>query len=54
MEVGKADDLYVGDMGFIDGWVVVIGPAHNYTGAAYKIRYQEAEPYLKHYAGGYY
>ena len=54
MEVGKAADLYVGDVGFIDGWVVVIGPARNYTGAAYKIRYQEAEPYLKHYAADYY
>lgn len=54
MEVGRADDLYVGDVGFIDGWVVVIGPARNHTGAIYKIRYQVAEPYLRHYAGGYY
>ncbi|MGI6223046.1 MAG: hypothetical protein ACOYJG_05515 [Prevotella sp.] len=54
MEVSRAEDLYVGDVGFIDGWIVVIGPARNYTGAAYKIRYQIAEPYLKHYAAGYY
>lgn len=40
-------DLVVGDAGYIDGWIVVIGPARGYTGAAYKIRYQVAEPYLK-------
>lgn len=46
-DVPSANDLVIGDAGFIDGWVVVIGPAEGYTGAAYKIRYQVAEPYLK-------
>lgn len=55
MEVGKADDLYVGDVGFIDGWIVVIGPAAGHTGAAYRIRYETAAPYLKatRHSGGY-
>ena len=47
MEVGKASDLYVGDAGFIDGWIVVIGPAARHTGAAYRIRYATAVPYLR-------
>jgi hypothetical protein len=49
------DELVVGDAGYIDGWVVVIGPAQGYTGAAYRIRYQVAEPYLQgKRTGGYY
>lgn len=53
--VSGPDELVVGDAGYIDGWVVVIGPAQGYTGAAYRIRYQVAEPYLKgKRTGGYY
>lgn len=40
-------DLIVGDVAYIDGWILVIGPANGYTGATYRIRYQAAEPYLK-------
>lgn len=47
--------LVVGDAGYIDGWVVVIVLARGYTGAAYRIRYQVAEPYLQgKRTGGYY
>jgi hypothetical protein len=53
--VSGPDELVVGDAGYIDGWVVVIGPAKGYTGAAYRIRYQVAEPYLQgKRTGGYY
>ena len=45
----------VGEAGFIDGWIVVIGPARNYTGAPFRIRYQAAEPFLwGSKRGGYY
>lgn len=40
-------DLVVGNMAYIDGWILVIGPANGYTGATYRIRYQAAEPYLR-------
>lgn len=40
-------DLVVGDMAFIDGWIIVIGPANGYLGAEYRIRYQAAAPYLR-------
>ena len=46
VEVASANDLIVGEAGFIDGWIVVIGPARNYTGAPFRIRYQAAEPFL--------
>lgn len=39
--------LVVGNAGFIDGWIIVIGPAENSAGRAYRVRYQAAEPYLK-------
>ncbi|MBQ5579056.1 MAG: hypothetical protein IIT40_09475, partial [Prevotella sp.] len=47
MEVGSPDELIVGDVGFVDGWIIVIGPAYHYTGAAYRIRYEEVEQYVK-------
>lgn len=54
MEVGCAEELVVGNVGFIDGWIIVIGPAHHYTGAAYRIRYEEVEQYIKKgISGGY-
>ncbi len=54
MEVESAEELVVGNAGYIDGWIIVIGPAFHYTGAAYKIRYEEVEEYLnKGISGGY-
>jgi hypothetical protein len=54
MEVASAEELVVGNAGFIDGWIIVIGPAHHYTGAAYRIRYEEVEEYVKRgVSGGY-
>ena len=47
MEVGCAEELIVGNVGYIDGWVIVIGPAQHYTGAAYRIRYEEVEQYVR-------
>jgi hypothetical protein len=47
MEVSKPEELVVGDAGYIDGWVVVIGPAYHHTGAEYRIRYEAAQPYLR-------
>lgn len=54
MEVASAEDLVVGNAGYIDGWIIVIGPAYHYTGAAFKIRYEEVEEFLnKGISGGY-
>ncbi len=53
--VASASALVVGNVGFIDGWVIVIGPAKGYTGAQYRIRYKDAEPYLRNQSkSGYY
>lgn len=46
MEVSRPDDLYVGSVGFIDGWVIVVGPARGTSGAEFKIRYSDAEKWL--------
>lgn len=46
MEVAKPEELYVGDCGFVDGWVVVIGPARGTSGAEYRLRYPEVERWL--------
>ncbi len=53
MEVSNADALYVGDVGFIDGWVIVIGPAQGTSGAEFRIRYSDAEQWLREGAEGY-
>ena len=53
MEVSNADALYVGDVGFIDGWVIVIGPARNTSGAEFRIRYSDAEQWLNEGREGY-
>lgn len=53
MEVSRPDDLYVGSVGFIDGWVVVIGPARGTSGAEFRIRYSDAEKWLVPGGGGY-
>lgn len=52
--VSSARQLVVGSVAFVDGWVVVIGPAEGYTGAAYRIRYQAAEPCLRRSTTGRY
>ena len=46
MEVAKPEELYVGDCGFVDGWVIVIGPAKGTSGAEYRLRYPEIERWL--------
>ncbi len=46
MEVDKPEELYVGDCGFIDGWVIVVGPARGTSGAEYRLRYPEIEQWL--------
>lgn len=46
MEVARPADLYVGSCAFIDGWVIVIGPARNTSGAEYRLRYPEVEQWL--------
>lgn len=46
MEVSRPDELYVGSCAFIDGWVVVIGPARGTSGAEYRLRYPEIERWL--------
>ena len=46
MEVVGPEELYVGDCGFIDGWVVVVGPARGTSGAEYRLRYPEIEQWL--------
>lgn len=46
MEVSRPDDLYVGSVGFIDGWVIVVGPARGTSGAEFKIRFSDAEKWL--------
>ena len=46
MEVSSPDALYVGNVAFIDGWVIVIGPARGTSGAEYRLRYPEIEKWL--------
>ena len=45
--VQKPEDLVIGNAGYIDGWVIVIGPADHCLGAEYRLRYPEIEPYLR-------
>ncbi len=47
-------DLVPVNAGFVDGWVVVIGPAMNYTGAPFRLRYEEILPYLRTSENGYF
>lgn len=46
MEVSSPDGLYVGDVAFVDGWVIVTGPARGTSGAEYRLRYPEIEQWL--------
>ncbi len=54
MQVQSADELYVGNAGYIDGWVMVIGPAQQSSGTAYHLRYEQMEKYLRIGDEGYY
>ena len=45
--VQKPEELVIGNAGYIDGWVIVIGPADHCLGAEYRLRYPEIEPYLR-------
>ncbi len=54
MQVQSADELYVGNAGYIDGWVMVIGPAQQSSGTAYRLRYEQMEKYLRIGDEGYY
>ena len=48
------EDLIPVNGGFTDGWVVVIGPARHYTGAPFRLRYEEITDFLHTNEGGYY
>ena len=54
MSVDSPDELVPVNAGFIDGWVIVIGQAHHYTGAPYRLRYEEIVDYLHTGEGGYF
>lgn len=54
MEADGPEGMRPLQAGFIDGWVVVIGPARGYKGAPYMLRYEEIEEYLKTSEKGYY
>lgn len=56
LDAHRAESLFVGEAGFLDGIIVVIGPAHNSNGAPFAIPYEDAEPYLRKVpdAPGYY
>ena len=46
MEVARPEELYVGNVAFIDGWVIVVGPARGTSGTEYILRYPEIERWL--------
>jgi len=56
LDAHRAESLFVGEAGFLDGIIVVIGPAQNSNGAPFAIPYDDAEPYLRRSdnAPGYY
>lgn len=54
MQVRSADELYVGNAGYIDGWVLVVGPAQQSSGTAYRLRYEQIEKNLRIGSEGYY
>lgn len=47
LDVDVPEGLLPVNAGFIDGWVIVIGPAYHRTGAEFKMRYMSILPYLK-------
>lgn len=54
IQVRSADELYVGNAGYIDGWVLVIGPAQQSNGTTYRLRYEQIEKNLRIGSEGYY
>jgi len=54
LDADGPDDLIPVNAGFVDGWVVVIGPARHYTGAPFRLRYEEIVDFLYTSEGGYY
>lgn len=54
MDAASPAGLYVGNVGYADGWVLVVGPAHDSGGALFRLRYEQTEPWLwKSFDGGY-
>ena len=54
LDADGPEDLVPANAGFVDGWVVVIGPALNYTGAPFRLRYEDILPYLRTSENGYF
>ena len=54
LDASGPDQLIAVNAGYIDGWVIVIGPAHHYRGAPFRLRYEEIEQYLNFNQNGYY
>ena len=54
MSVDSPEELVPVNAGFIDGWVIVIGQARHYTGATYRLRYDEIVSFLHTGEGGYF
>ena len=54
LDADGPEDLVPVNAGFTDGWIVVIGPALHYTGAPFRLRYEEILPYLRTSENGYF
>lgn len=54
LDADGPEDLIPVNAGFVDGWVVVIGPARHYTGAPFRLRYEEIVDFLYTNEGGYF
>ena len=54
LDAGCPEDLYPLNAGFVDGWVVVIAPAHHQMGAEFLLRYLEILPALRTSQEGYF
>lgn len=54
LDAESPEDLVPVNAGFVDGWVVVIGPALHYTGAPFRLRYEEILPFLRTSENGYF
>lgn len=54
LDTDNPADLYPLNAGFIDGWIVVIAPAHHQMGAEFRLRYLEVLSALRTSEEGYY
>ena len=54
LDTDDPSGLYPLNAGFIDGWIVVIAPAHHQMGAEFQLRYLEILPALYTTEEGYY